>query len=31
MRGDEDEKFAGMSDEEIDELGDRSPRYMFAS
>jgi hypothetical protein len=31
MRGDEDAKVAGMSDEEVDELGDRSPRFMFAT
>jgi hypothetical protein len=30
-RGDEDAKFAGMGAEEIDELGDRSPRFMFAT
>jgi len=29
MRGEEDEKVSGMSDEEIDELGDRSPRYLY--
>jgi hypothetical protein len=31
MRGDEDAKVAGMSHEEIEELGDRSPRFMFAT
>jgi hypothetical protein len=29
MDGAEDNKFAGLSDEEIDELGDRSPRYIY--
>ena len=27
--GEEDPKIAGMSDDEIDELGDRSPRYVY--
>ena len=31
MRGDEDAKVAGLSDEEVDELGDRSPRFMYAT
>jgi len=29
LRGDEDETVAGMSEEEIDELGDRNPRYVY--
>jgi hypothetical protein len=29
LNGDEDGKVAGMSDEEVDELGDRSPRYIY--
>lgn len=28
-RGEEDEKVANMSESEIDELGDASPRYIF--
>jgi hypothetical protein len=28
-RGEEDDKIAGMSDAEINELGDRSPRFVF--
>lgn len=31
MRGDEDAKIAGMSNEEIEELGDRSPRFIYAT
>lgn len=31
MRGDEDDKTAGLSDEEIEDLGDRSPRFMYAT
>ncbi len=27
--GREDEKVAGMSDEQIDELGDESPRFIY--
>lgn len=30
-RGDEDHKMAGLSEEEIEELGDRSPRFMYAT
>lgn len=29
-RGDEDAKIAGLSDAEIEELGDRSPRFVYA-
>ncbi|KAF2813790.1 MFS general substrate transporter [Mytilinidion resinicola] len=28
-RGEEDEKIAGMTDEEVNELGDESPRFVF--
>jgi len=28
-RGDEDEKIAGMTEEEIDEMGDESPRFRY--
>ena len=28
-RGDEDHKIQGMSDEEINELGDDSPRFVY--
>lgn len=28
--GAEDDKYAGLSDEEIDELGDRSPKFMYS-
>lgn len=31
MRGDEDDKIAGLSDEQIQELGDRSPRFIYAT
>jgi hypothetical protein len=29
LQGKEDYKIEGMSDEDIDELGDRSPRYLY--
>ena len=29
LQGKEDDKVSGMTDEEIEELGDRSPRYLY--
>ncbi len=29
--GEEDWKVSGLTEEEIDELGDRSPRYIYAT
>jgi hypothetical protein len=29
--GKEDEKMAALSDEDVEELGDRSPRYVFTT
>ena len=31
LQGDEDARIAGMTDDQIEELGDASPRYMYTT